>query len=181
MSRFYHINIDSVQYTPGQEVKLKILSSSNCDNNLAAEKLLMLFPDGISFWGAKMIFPDSWIKGPPTREQTVMLDREVDFEEVRWHGFRDKPSRYQSIFGFLDLEGARHFREVARLHESQIWEIEGDRHFIGDMSLYNSASIGEFKSIASRYWEGHRSSAPQLEAVIRLPVLIRRLVNEGPN
>jgi hypothetical protein len=128
-----------------------------------------LFPDGVTDHGESFLLQDR-----PVRANDVI---DLLFEYVRRSEFPDRPSRYQSVFGSPNLEAAKAFREEFGRANDPIWEIEADRHFVGDMrhlTLAGSALAISYR--AHRYWLGEPSNDPLWEALVVPPVRVLKEV-----
>lgn len=141
-----------------------------------------LFPDGVSEWGLGLALDEEtplavtiesladrglavaqegggWLCGHPgARTLRAAKDRlgEVVAELVRQVAAPMKPSRYQSLFGYRDLEGGRLFRTADEDESAPIWRVrcaapthDGDSRWLGmpdtPLKLLDNAGL---------YWQG---------------------------
>lgn len=118
----------------------------------------------------------------PGMEITLQKDliNEMLLESLRRSEFKDKSSRFQSIFAFENLEDAKQFRSEFREESCRIFEIETD-------ALVHKADVNllgiAFPMVTAayycyRYWQGKSylnpegNSNPLWEILIPLPAKI---------
>lgn len=152
----------------------KILSVDGFYNKAdAIARINNLYPEGISNHGIQYLLMEdiliyhSATKAPqPITYTTPMI--EAVFEMVRMAEFSYRPSRMQSMFGWLSLEHARDYQRQE--NRGAIFEISADDAFIADQKLLLlGASVAGAYELARKYWSGERSNNEKLEAVIPLP------------
>ena len=138
-----------------------------------ANHLIKLFDDGISYHGYNYLV--SAIEGKQTFTGWAT---EVYFECVRYKEFADAPSRFQSVFGWKNLEDAVLFAKGA-----PIYEISNDSgHFMADMNLLKLDFDPEEKERKARkYWSGKPMSGaldykPLWEYIINTPATVIRRI-----
>ncbi len=133
-----------------------------------------LFPDGVTRHGEHYM-----LKG-----QTSAMDRnksptiELLFEYVRRSHFPSRPSRFQSIFAFENIDQAVSFRNKYGKSDGLIWEVESDAAFKADMLLLTlKDSLLRLSYNAHQYWRGMSSgNNPVWEYLMVPPVrVIRRI------
>lgn len=98
------------------------------------------------------------------------------FELVRRSEFPDRPSRFQSFFGFETEEDAGAFRSNFG-PAAQILEIEYEGGYRADMDLLSTQSFAHGLHQALTYWQGDPGSdEPTWELLMRPPVEITGIV-----
>lgn len=143
----------------------------------ATDRALSLYSEGISSHGIQYLLTQGIVifhpgSNVPQQIAPAVPMTEAIFELIRKTEFPDKPSRFQSMFGWCDLSQARHFKASCAV-DATIYEIESDNAFIADQNLlYLGASVIGAYELARQYWSGYRSSNVKLEAVIPLPSVV---------
>ncbi len=95
------------------------------------------------------------------------------FELIRIHGYPDKPSRYQSVFGATTADGIRQFRSEFGQPHQRIFKVECQKYFEADMRLVSlGASAASAINLARKYWSGQSSVNPLWEVLMVPPVLV---------
>jgi hypothetical protein len=104
---------------------------------------------------------------------------EIFWEYVRWREYPDKPSRFQSVFAWDDLERAIEFAKQAG--SGVVFEIENDgRYFVADMNLLRLDFDPDKQMNRARlYWEGRPGETdtlytPQWEYLVVPPARVVR-------
>lgn len=106
---------------------------------------------------------------------------EAIFELQRTTRFPDRPSRFQSVFGFESLDGLDRFAETYVDEPCPIREIEADSAFLGDMRLVDAESLADGLRRADTYWRGETvSDDPLWEALLVPPVRVGERVGRWP-
>ena len=139
-----------------------------------SDHLIRLYDNGMSYHGYNYLV--SAIEDKQTFSGWAC---EIYFEYIRYKEFPDAPSRFQSVFGWKDLEDAITFAKG-----SPIYEISNDsRHFIADMNLLKlDFDLEEKQRNARRYWSGKPMSGslsykPLWEYIINTPAdVVRRVI-----
>ena len=129
-----------------------------------------LFPDGVTSHGERyMLRGQALAKG--VNEVIELL-----FEYVRKSHFPSRPSRFQSVFAFENIDQAVSFRNEYGTSDSLIWEVESDVVFKADMRLLTlQGSLLSLSYNAHRYWSGISSgNNPVWEYLMVPPVRVLR-------
>jgi len=108
-----------------------------------------LFPDGVTNHGERyMLKGQALAKG---KNEVI----ELLFEYVRRSHFPSRPSRFQSIFAFENVEQAVNFRNEYGTSDSLIWEVQSDVVFKADIRLLTLRdSLLVLSYNAHQYWSG---------------------------
>lgn len=85
---------------------------------------------------------------------------ELYFEKTRVNFFKNRLSRFQSLFACVSLEDAIRFWETYRSHmasaeEMKIYEIECKSYFRADMNALGGESFNDLPNQAAAYWSGN--------------------------
>jgi len=131
-----------------------------------------LFPDGVTSHG------DYYILGGKTHAIDVSPTIELLFEYVRRSHFLFRPSRFQSVFAFENIDQAVRFRNEYGTTDSLIWEVESDVAFKADMRLLTlQVSLLTLSYNAHRYWRGESSGNDSVFEYLMVPpvMVIRRI------
>jgi hypothetical protein len=100
----------------------------------------------------------------------VSANYEWMFEMIRLSEFPDRPSRFQSFFGFETYEAAQKFAQGTR---SQILKIEYQQGFRADMNLLSFSSFPNALQRGTRYWKGESgANDPNWEVLMQEPVTV---------
>ncbi|MAS33418.1 MAG: hypothetical protein CL610_05390 [Anaerolineaceae bacterium] len=99
---------------------------------------------------------------------------EVFFEAIRLNSFRERPSRFQSLFAYINIDEAIALRENnANNKECPIWEVEAVEYFCADMNLLKFGLNGiDAFSNAHKYWSGDGSKQPLWEYLLVSPITV---------
>ena len=131
-----------------------------------------LFPDGVTSHG------ESYMLRGRTPAKGVNEVIELLFEYVRRSRFPSRPSRFQSVFAFENIDQAVDFRNEYGTPDSLIWEVESDVAFKADMRLLTlEGSLLTLSYNAHRYWKGISSGDNPLWEYLMVPPVkvIRRI------
>jgi hypothetical protein len=142
-------------------------------------KAQALFPEGLSPHGIHYLveycLATQRITGHRATIEAVphVPTVELTFELVRRLEFPDRPSRFQSWFGWQTLEEAKRFRESHGTPEARIFAIDSPGTFRADMSLllHGGSNLGA-TILAARYWSGIAGPHPAWEFVLPQPIRI---------
>jgi len=131
-------------------------------------KLAELYPNGISLHGIKYL--SEKFEFPKFNEKdyvSYISMIELTFELVRKIKFKDKPSRFVSVFGCETLEQAKIFRENYRMNKGEIFKVVAEKWGKFDMNfLYLGASIIGNQILIEKYWSGKSSKNPFWEVLM---------------
>ena len=99
------------------------------------------------------------------------------FEYVRRGEFADKPSRFESIFGFAQLDDARTFLArypVKGVFGGNVLRVEGESRHRGNLALFDVIMNPGHAILGARaYWSGRPGLAPALwEHLLSPPVQV---------
>lgn len=175
MAAFYHIDKDSFSHQIGAEVPLMLPPLGQLPALTEARLKFwrsQFSTEGFSFFGYRMLRIINWAEITLDEKHKVAIHREITFEEVREREFPNRPSRFQSMFGFEHKNDALLYRTKSGHPEWPLWTVDASEYFMGDLHLYNDARPTEFPSLAQRYWAGDRTSEPLVEVLMKLPVRI---------
>lgn len=137
---------------------------------------LKLYPNGISNHGVNHLTFDVYMKDEKSPYMSTKPLMEYIFELVRLTNFKDRPSRFESYFGCLNLEDAETLKRRVFIHPRTIYKVTSDEYFIADMNwMHLGASILETFILAEKYWTGVESSKPLLEGLLKQPIIIEKV------
>ncbi|MCQ1664004.1 hypothetical protein [Escherichia coli] len=134
--------------------------------------LTMLSPGGLSPHGLNYLTN----RGMPSTDVNASID--LSLELFRRSFFSTKPSRYQSVFAWDNLDDAKSFMEslLPQFPNCVIYEIYANSEDIhrGDMSLLTFGSTNlVYADLLRMYWAGTTfKGSPLWEYVIPLPVKV---------
>lgn len=165
MPRFFHIDRTNA-LSEGQELGLTtwtaLPANKKIPDSALQDHIEELFPDGVSahgmgylFWQRTFAFP-----AQPGFYDAAALDTmrshmiDILFEYVRRASFRERPSRYRSIFAWASLEDAQRFAASTGTPGVAVWELEGSSVFEADMNLLGLGLPLTSSLAAWRYWSG---------------------------
>lgn len=110
---------------------------------------------------------------------------EFYWEYIRWKEYADKPSRFQSYFGWDDIGKAVEFARTAGV--GAVFEVSNDgRHHVADMNLVKlDYDRAEQDKRARLYWESKPMStaidySPRWEYLIVPPVAVGQSITIRP-
>ena len=133
-----------------------------------------MFPDGVSSFGERYFLRNS--SDPRLTEPAI----ELIFEYVRRANFPERPSRFQSVFGFESLNQVIEFRNRFGGGQGVIWEIESEKYFRADMSLLTlGSSILVCSYFANKYWAGKPGENPFWEILLIPPVKVLKKIDQN--
>lgn len=152
--------INLVKYTDVKPLELQVHIDS-------------LFPDGVTIHGERYM-----IRGQ-TPGKGINEVIELLFEYVRRSHFPSRPSRFQSVFAFRNVDQAVNFRNEYGTSDNLVWEVESDVVFKADMRLLTlQGSLLTLSYNAHRYWSGMSSGDdPIWEYLIIPPVKVIRKID----
>jgi len=141
--------------------------------------ILELFPDGVSDQGNYYFLSNS-----PYVDPTINIDWSFEFYRRAQH--LDKPSRWQCLYAWQQLDEAIAFRSSKGSPSDPIFEIDTDLRncHIADMSLLDNADSALIHTYrAELYWQGQTMPnhlcngwRSQWEVLVPLPVTIGRQI-----
>ena len=174
MNRFFHVDRTMKLYE-GEEIVLEK------NNNVKSDELLghinFLYPDGISLHGKNYILREIKSLNNCTMVNSSQLI-EYLFEYVRKGYYSQRPSRFQSVFAFDNIEKAKFFQDKYCNSQGNIWEIESEESFKVDMNLLTLGnSLLEADYCAHLYWKGETTGNPFWEYLLVPPVKVIRKVD----
>jgi len=181
--KFYHVDRNR-SLMSGQ--KIELTKFDNINPRLLQKHVDLMFPSGVSHYGDitflnsnRKISGDSPYKfdGKDGSEGcSAAID--IFFEYVRRSDYPNRPSRFESFFGFESLKDARKFREKYCDSNGFIWEVEYDNSIKADMNLLNlNGSLLVVSYNAHRYWTGVPGSpTPWWEVLLKPPIKVVKKV-----
>lgn len=140
----------------------------------AVEKIKELFPNGISNHGKQYLHDKyNYVNDADNNSYISYLHIiEITFELIRQISFKDKPSRFESLFGCETIEEAIKFRTEKGNQSNKIYKVSTDSFFKADMNLLYTATIPGNILIAEKYWRGESSKNPFWEILMKAPINI---------
>jgi len=146
--RFFHLDrANSLKIDEGSTIELKPIPRQK-NIELMSKNLMQQYPNGVSQHGISYLL-DSYKKDSITSEWFLEYERKINFLE--------KPSRFQSVFAFKELDDIRRFISKVEFNQDVlfIYELEAEHYFKGDMQMVGSQSSPLIQSaMAQAYWEG---------------------------
>lgn len=169
---FYHIDRWD-DFVPGQTLGLDRLDEWGPEiNSLVGE----LYPGGVSHHGHHYFTQDLH---DGESDDLWDFSCEVIFEAARIARFPDRPSRFQSIFGFETLGDAHTFVDEVVDSGYTVWEVTADRFFKADMNLVDASDYARGLHRARYYWRGETFlDDPLWEVLLVPPVEVVRAVDD---
>jgi hypothetical protein len=164
MPSYYHLDRRN-GFVNGAEARL--VCHQDIQPTPLQEHLDALFPNGVTEHGRQYL-----VQAQVIAAQEPAL--ELLFEYVRRASFPDRPSRFQSLFGFGSLGDALRFRNDMNAERARIWRVEVSDAFRADMNYLKlvGASALTVSYFAHRYWSGS-SSSPESSPEPRWEYLLR--------
>ncbi|MBZ0099833.1 MAG: DUF2441 domain-containing protein [Taibaiella sp.] len=102
---------------------------------------------------------------------------ETSFELIRRLKFPNRTSRFEVVFGCLNLEDARQVRRETFGGVGSIYKVECENYFEADMNLLKTFNnFNALMIMADRYWSGYKSENPFMEVLMKPEVKIVGLV-----
>lgn len=126
------------------------------------EQWNQLLPDGLSFWGKKVLL------GLLT--DNFMGVREIRAEKIRQMYFPERPSRLQAVFACKTLDDAKRYRTGFGAADASIWKVaaktvvELDMHWMRPV-----ATLCELDYNIIEYWKGEQSPEGPLWECLMIP------------
>ena len=132
--------------------------------------LRSLYPEGLSRHGRHYCRQDLYGDDP---EDLWDVSCELIFELVRTADFPDRPSRFQSVFGFETIAAVDRFADRFVDEPVTVWEVDAERSFVADMHLVDAEDFADGVYRARQYWRGEtRRPDPLWEALLVPPVTV---------
>lgn len=181
MARLYHIDRVKSRLKAGQVLGLIHDKSSISATTDRARQYVEMFPDGVTYHGWNYLINEN--RPTPSRDTLGII--EILAEQIRQTRYKNRISRFQSIFAFRIIEDAQQFialypvtvSDGVQLNQGAIWEVEGEVAFQSDMHRLN---LGECWLDAliniNAYWQGRDSNLPLREVLLRPPVKVIRKI-----
>ena len=167
MKRFFHVDRNG-GLQEGQEINFVKFYEIKPDE--LQDHFNVLYPEGFSNWGINFLLNYA--------NNTDSLT-EILFDYVRRSCFKERPSRFQSVFAFDNIEQAKDFRYRFNNSIGNIWEIEANNFFKADMNLLDlkSFKLMQLDYHAHLYWKGETIGNPYWEYLLVPPVKVIRKVD----
>ena len=156
---FYHLDRQN-DLEPGQTLELE--SPNVREDSPFGE----LFPDGLTKHGQHYCAQDLYAED---NHGLWDVSCELLFELVRAAQFPERPSRFQSLFGFEALRDVERFAETHVDPPYTIWRVSADRSFRADMKLVDVEDIVHGVRQADYYWRGRTYVNRPLWEVLLVP------------
>ncbi|MDO6646525.1 DUF2441 domain-containing protein [Acinetobacter guillouiae] len=138
------------------------------------------YPNGISLHGQRYLFGyPPFVELSRSRELVQISPMiEAIFEQVRRADFANLPSRFVSMFAWHNLADAQMFKEKYQCHDANLFKVESDEYFLGDMSFLTiGGQVMNTFELAYKYWNGDRTDSPIIEALLPLPTIIGKSIS----
>lgn len=157
----------------------KISIPGMISNDQLLESFRRYYPSGISLHGESYLFGFPSFAEHSGNKEFVHVSPMIEaiFEQVRRADFPTLPSRFVSMFAWQDLENAYKFKSNYHNQDANIFEVESEEYFLGDMSLLTiGGQVMNSFELAYKYWSGGRTDNPFIEVLLPLPVSIGKLI-----
>lgn len=128
--------------------------------------LTELYPEGLSEHGRHYCTQDLY---DDDSDDLWDVSCELAFELVRTARYPERPSRFQSAFGFRTLEAAERFVDRFADEPCAVWSVRADRSFVGDMGLVDAEDLANGFHNARYYWTGRSFRDDPLWEVLLVP------------
>lgn len=148
-----------------------------------------MYPDGLSQFG-RIATREALVQGDNVRfvngqVEGLNLDALYDsfFELVRRDAFPNKPSRFQSVFCWEEMDTVTHFVRNYAKYPVTIWKVDGEGYHKADWNFLRTETFTHGIQNAHRYWRGEETEDPVWEIVMPLPAQVTEKVAEvdGPD
>ncbi|PSP79401.1 hypothetical protein BRC81_05310 [Halobacteriales archaeon QS_1_68_20] len=135
-----------------------------------------LYSEGVSSHGSHYFAQDLYdADGAALWDVTA----ELVFELVRVARFPERPSRFQSVFGFRARRDLDRFAESYVDPPYTVWRVTADRTFTSDMKLVDVEDVPHGTRQAEYYWRGRTDvDKPLWETLLVPPVDVVERVDE---
>lgn len=174
MKLFYHLDrrgmFSEGQYVTNFPVEINTMFE---ELRIHAEEL---FPNGVSAHGRM------YLNTVEKKENQI----EWFYEMIRRTVYKDRPSRFQSVFAFSSLEELYRFKlERGIADDVPVFELECTNYFKADMNLLTTnTSYLTMSWFAHQYWSGETNIelnnrfglVPQWENLLTEPVFVKRRI-----
>lgn len=127
-----------------------------------------LYPGGLSNHGSHYFGQDLY---EADAEALWDVTAELVFELVRVARFPERPSRFQSVFGFEARRDLDRFVDSYVDPPYTVWRVTADRTFTSDMKLVDVSDFAHGIGRAESYWRGRTDiDKPLWETLLVPPV-----------
>lgn len=178
MPIFYHVDRlrtlksgDVLNKQPWDQPTMRMAGVEFVPNGPAKQILRAMFPGGVTSHGVAYGLGTS-----------PMSPIEVPLELLRRAEFPAAASRFECTFASRTVAEAHAFVQSISKQTPTIfglWAVEADGAELRDMSLLNHPhNLVQFAMDARRYWQGDRSNAPRLEALISGAATVVKMVGQ---
>ncbi len=179
MKEFYHVaraDISELDKLELYNKELNIELPGYYSNREFLNKKNELFPEGLSSHGNQYL--GNYYDPDEVNNEFLI---EFGIELIRRLKYPNLPSRYQSIFGCLNIDDALTIKNNQFRGEGDIYIVSCNSYFVADMGLLNqSRSILGLEIIGNKYWSGNVSSNPFYEVLMKPPVrIIEKIVTKS--
>lgn len=174
---FYHLDRRS-DLAAGEAVELEPPAAALDLEDDSAAVVAALFPEGLASHGRHYCGLDLYAE-----DDAGLWDVscELLFEWVRAARFPQRPSRFQSVFGFRARRDVERFVAEHVDPPYTVWRVRADDTFVGDMKLLDVGHLARGIEQADRYWRGRsREDRPLWEALLSPPVEVLERVETAP-
>ena len=162
-----------VDFIPPQKWH-KVKSNSMYSEEDVLNETRDLYPNGLSMHGLQYLLEHRGYLNYDNRAwvhyETII---ENNFELILQWLFPNMPSRFESIFGCLNIKDALKFKTEYRPSNCNICKVEVNDFLVADMNYLGVGFVfGGTLNIAKKYWNGERTVDPFMEVVMKLPVKV---------
>jgi hypothetical protein len=168
---FYHLDRRN-ELDPEQTIQLEsALPDAPDGEELPVESL---FPRGLTSHGRHYCTQDLYADDD---DELWDVSCELVFELVRAARFPDRPSRFQSVFGFEAMRDVERFVDSYVDPPYTVWRVTADRSFTADMKLVDAEDVAHGARQADYYWRGRTYvDRPLWEGLLVPPVEVKECV-----
>lgn len=171
---FYHVD-RGADFEAGRTIDLE---PPEGDESAAVEPVEALFPGGLSKHGRYYCTQDLYAE---TDHGLWDVSCELLFELVRGRRFPDRPSRFQSVYGFEAMRDVERFVDDHVEPPYTVWRVSGERSFTADMKLLDVETLAHGARQADAYWRGRSyHDRPHWEVLLEPPVDVLERVETVP-
>lgn len=156
---FYHLDRRN-DLDPGRTLELEPVDGRE-DSPLGE-----LFPGGLTRHGRHYCAQDLYAEDD---HGLWDVSCELLFELVRVTRFPERPSRFQSVFGFEALRDLERFVDSYVDPPYTVWRVAADRSFVADMKLVDVEDVVHGARQADYYWRGRTYVERPLWEVLLVP------------
>lgn len=174
---FYHLDRRN-DLDPGQTIELEPEPEPDLADGPEDSPVEALFPGGVTSHGRHYCTQDLYAEDD---DGLWDVSCELLFELVRVARFPERPSRFQSVFGFEAMRDVERFVDAYVEPPYSVWRVSADRSFTADMKLVDAEDVAHGARQADYYWRGRTYvDRPLWEALLVPPVEVIERVETVP-